>query len=48
MFLNEQDSECTLGLKYGKVLNMAGFSICERSLHNVLDIPEHALTELGI
>ena len=37
MSLSKQDSEYTFGLKYpkllsgyGKVLNMAGFSICDR------------------
>ena len=30
MCLNKQDSEYALGPKYAKILNMAGFSICER------------------
>ena len=29
MCLNKQNSEYTLGPKYAKILNMAGFSICE-------------------
>ena len=30
MCLNKQDSEYASGPKYAKILNMTGFSICER------------------
>ena len=34
--LNKQDSEYGLGPKYVQVLNMAGFSMCERSEYAIL------------
>ena len=50
MGLNKLDSEYASGPKYTKLLNMAKFSeygrvLYMRALHNVLNMPEYALTE---